>query len=127
MNANRSAGAPLSSPAAAQRCAEGAGLDRGVLAAAQSAMPSIAAAPAINADMITTSAAAFDDPSDTVPNLHSLDGRDPHFNEGEICDIGWLVASEHLSNLTNIGPNIGWDGVCRIERTALHKRCCNPF
>src|SRR5215469_16921825 len=76
MNANRSAGAPLSSPAAAQRCAEGAGLDRGVLAAAQSAMPLIAAAPAINADMITTSAAAFDDPSDTVPNLHSLDGRD---------------------------------------------------
>jgi len=57
MNANRSAGAPLSSPAAAQRCAEGAGLDSGVLAAAQSAMPSIAAAaPAINADMISTSA-----------------------------------------------------------------------
>jgi len=45
MNANRSAGAPLSSPAAAQRCAEGAGLDRGVLAAAQSAMPSIALPP----------------------------------------------------------------------------------
>jgi hypothetical protein len=45
MNANRSAGAPLSSPAAAQRCAEGAGLDGGVLAAAQSAMPSIALPP----------------------------------------------------------------------------------
>jgi hypothetical protein len=50
-----------------------------------------------------------------------------HFNEGEICDIVWLVASEHLSNLTNIGLNIGWDGLCRIERTALHERCCNPF
>ena len=50
-----------------------------------------------------------------------------HFNEGEICDIVWLVASEHLSNLTNISPNIGWDGLCRIERAALHKRCCNPF
>ena len=33
---------PLSSPAAAQRCAEGAGLDSGPPVAAQSAMPSIA-------------------------------------------------------------------------------------
>jgi hypothetical protein len=46
MNAKRAAGAPLSSPAAAQRCAEGAGLDSGVPAAAQSVMPSIAAAAA---------------------------------------------------------------------------------
>jgi hypothetical protein len=36
------AAAPLSCPAAAQRCAEGAGLDSGAPAAAQSAMPSIA-------------------------------------------------------------------------------------
>ena len=66
MDANRSAGAPLSSPAAAQRCAEGAGLDRGVLAAAQSAMPSIAAAAVMTADMISTKAAAFDGPSATA-------------------------------------------------------------
>jgi hypothetical protein len=59
MNAKRSAGAPLSSPAAAQRCAEGAGLDSGVPAAAQSVMPSIAAAAATTADMISTGAAAF--------------------------------------------------------------------
>jgi len=44
---------------AAQRCAAVAGLDSGVLAAAQSAMPSIAAAAAMTADMISTSAAAF--------------------------------------------------------------------
>jgi len=42
MNAKRSAGVPLSSPAAAQRGAEGAGLDSGAPDAAQSAMPSIA-------------------------------------------------------------------------------------
>ena len=42
MDAKRSAGVPLSSPAAAQRCAEGAGLDSGTPDAAQSAMPSIA-------------------------------------------------------------------------------------
>jgi hypothetical protein len=59
MNAKRSAGAPLSSPAAAQRCAEGAGLDSGVPAAAQSVMPSIAADAATTADMISTGAAAF--------------------------------------------------------------------
>ena len=42
MDAKRSSGVPLSSPAAAQRCAEGAGLDSGAPDAAQSAMPSIA-------------------------------------------------------------------------------------
>jgi hypothetical protein len=42
MDAKSSAGVPLSSPAAAQRCAKGAGLDSGAAAAAQSAMPSIA-------------------------------------------------------------------------------------
>jgi len=51
MDAKSSAGVPLSSPAAAQRCAEGAGLDSGAAAAAQSAMPSIALpATAPNAD-----------------------------------------------------------------------------
>jgi hypothetical protein len=43
MDAKRSAAVLLSSPTAAQRCAEGAGLDSGAAAAAQSAMPSITA------------------------------------------------------------------------------------
>src|ERR1700732_2312059 len=43
MDAKSSAGGALSKPAAAQRCAEGAGLDSGAPAEAQSAMPSIAA------------------------------------------------------------------------------------
>jgi len=43
MDAKRSAAVPVSSPAAAQRCSEGAGLDSGAAAAAQSGMPSIAA------------------------------------------------------------------------------------
>ena len=42
MDAKSSAGALLSSPAAAKRGAKGAGLDSGALAEAQSAMPSIA-------------------------------------------------------------------------------------
>ncbi len=35
-----------------------------------------------------------------------------HYGEREICDIVWLVASEHIYNLTNIGLNIGSDGLC---------------
>jgi hypothetical protein len=33
-------------------------------------------------------------------------------SEREICDLVWLVASEHLFNITNIGLNIGSDGLC---------------
>jgi AhpD family alkylhydroperoxidase len=35
-----------------------------------------------------------------------------HYSEREICEIVWLVASEHLFNLNNIGLNIGSDGFC---------------
>jgi alkylhydroperoxidase family enzyme len=38
-----------------------------------------------------------------------------HYSEREICDIVWLVASEHLYNLTNIGLNIGSDGLCELS------------
>jgi alkylhydroperoxidase family enzyme len=37
-----------------------------------------------------------------------------HFSEREICDIVWVVASEHLYNMTNIGLIIGSDGLCEI-------------
>ena len=38
-----------------------------------------------------------------------------HYGEREICDIVWLVASEHVYNLTNIGLNIGSDGLCELK------------
>lgn len=38
-----------------------------------------------------------------------------HYAEREICDIVWLVSSEHLYNLTNLGLNIGSDGLCQIS------------
>ena len=38
-----------------------------------------------------------------------------HYSEREICDIVWLVASEHIYNLTNIGLNIGSDGLCDLN------------
>ena len=38
-----------------------------------------------------------------------------YYSEREICDIVWLVASEHLYNMTNIGLNIGSDGLCELR------------
>src|SRR5881392_3681153 len=35
-----------------------------------------------------------------------------HYSEREICEIVWLVASEHLYNMTNIGLNIHSDMLC---------------
>jgi hypothetical protein len=37
-----------------------------------------------------------------------------HYSKREICDIVWL-ASEHLYNMTNVGLNIGSDGLVRAR------------
>jgi len=37
-----------------------------------------------------------------------------HFSERQICEIVWLVGSEHLYNMTNIGLNIHSDMLCDI-------------
>ena len=39
-----------------------------------------------------------------------------HFSQREICEIVWLVASEHFYNLTNLGLNIHSDMLCDISR-----------
>jgi len=39
-----------------------------------------------------------------------------HYSEREICEIVWLVASEHLYNMTNVGLNIHSDMLCDISR-----------
>jgi alkylhydroperoxidase family enzyme len=39
-----------------------------------------------------------------------------HYSERAICEIVWLVASEHLYNMTNIGLNIHSDGLCEVSR-----------
>ncbi len=38
------------------------------------------------------------------------------YSEREICEIVWLVASEHLYNITNIGLNIHSDMLCDLSR-----------
>jgi alkylhydroperoxidase family enzyme len=37
-----------------------------------------------------------------------------HYSDRAICDIVWLVASEHVYNMTNIGLGIGSDGLCEL-------------
>lgn len=39
-----------------------------------------------------------------------------HYSERAICEIVWLVASEHLYNITNLGLNIHSDMLCDIAR-----------
>jgi alkylhydroperoxidase family enzyme len=38
-----------------------------------------------------------------------------YYGEREICDLVWLVASEHVYNLTNHGLGIGSDGLCELR------------
>jgi alkylhydroperoxidase family enzyme len=40
-----------------------------------------------------------------------------HFSDVAICEIVWLVASEHVYNMTNIGLNIHSDGLCSVPGT----------
>lgn len=39
-----------------------------------------------------------------------------HFNERQICEIIYLVATEHVYNITNIGLNIHSDMLCDISK-----------
>jgi alkylhydroperoxidase family enzyme len=41
-----------------------------------------------------------------------------HYSEREICEIVWLVATEHVYNMTNLGLNIHSDMLCDISRKA---------
>jgi len=42
-----------------------------------------------------------------------------YYSEREICEIVWLIVSEHLYNLTNIALNIHSDMLCDISRKNL--------
>jgi hypothetical protein len=87
MDAQRSTGVLLSSPAAAQRCAEGAGLDSGAAVEAQSAMPSIALLLQCTDRTRLSTHGRIHGASPSVSNLHQLDGRDRP---------GWTGIADHL-------------------------------
>lgn len=46
------------------------------------------------------------------PNTFSQMSK--YYSEREICEIVWLVASEHVYNITNLGLNIHSDMLCDI-------------
>jgi alkylhydroperoxidase family enzyme len=54
--------------------------------------------------------------SDKKGNPDAFARLSRYYSEREICEIVWLVASEHLYNLTNIGLNIHSDMLCDISR-----------
>jgi alkylhydroperoxidase family enzyme len=49
-------------------------------------------------------------------NPETFDRLSRYYSEREICEIVWLVASEHLYNMTNIGLNIHSDMLCDIRK-----------
>jgi alkylhydroperoxidase family enzyme len=54
--------------------------------------------------------------TDKEVNPETFDRLARYFSEREICEIVWLVASEHVYNMTNIGLNIHSDMLCDIRR-----------
>jgi len=46
----------------------------------------------------------------------TFDRMRSYYSEREICEIVWLVASEHVYNMTNIGLNIHSDMVCDVSK-----------
>ena len=49
-------------------------------------------------------------------NPHTFARLSAHYSAREMCEIVWLVASEHLYNMTNIGLNIQADMLCDMSR-----------
>jgi alkylhydroperoxidase family enzyme len=37
-----------------------------------------------------------------------------HYSEREICEVVWIVSTNHLFNINNIGLGIGSDGLCDL-------------
>lgn len=53
---------------------------------------------------------------DKKVNRDTFDRLAEYYSEREICEIVYLVASEHLYNMTNIGLNIHSDMICDIAK-----------
>jgi alkylhydroperoxidase family enzyme len=53
---------------------------------------------------------------DKKVNPNTFTRMSGYYSERAICEIVWLVASEHFYNITNIGLNIHSDMLCDISR-----------
>jgi alkylhydroperoxidase family enzyme len=53
---------------------------------------------------------------DKKVNPETFERMARHYSEREICEIVWLVATEHLYNISNIGLNIHSDMLCDVSK-----------
>ena len=44
-----------------------------------------------------------------------------YFSEESICEIAWLVATEHLLNIANLGLNISSDGLYENIKSSTYR------
>jgi hypothetical protein len=56
---------------------------------------------------------------DTRVNPDTFARMSGYYSEREICEIVWLVASEPMYNMTNIGLNIHSDMLCDLRRSRM--------
>ena len=126
MDAQRSSGGLLSSPAAVQRCAKGAGLDSGAPDEAQSAMPSIAARRRTDCKRRFHWRRPIRRPSATVPNLHQLDGRDQttRFTYRPNHEWCWFPQQKPTEVSMLKCYDSGTDG--SVSRWSFHTACIDP-
>jgi AhpD family alkylhydroperoxidase len=82
------------------------------LVAALDELPDYASSPAFTVAERTALDYASELARDKSVSRDTFAALSEHYSEREICDIVWVVASEHLYNINNIGLNIGSDGLC---------------
>jgi alkylhydroperoxidase family enzyme len=63
--------------------------------------------------------AALDFATELTEHKHvspeTFDALSRHHSEREICEIVWVVSTNHLMNINNLGLGIGSDGLCEID------------
>jgi alkylhydroperoxidase family enzyme len=63
--------------------------------------------------------AALDYASELTEHKHvapdTIEALARHYSEREICELAWIVATNHLFNISNLGLGIGSDGLCELH------------
>jgi alkylhydroperoxidase family enzyme len=66
--------------------------------------------------------AAFDFASELTEHHHvssdTFEAVSRHYSERQICELTWVVSSNHLFNINNVGLGIGSQGLCEVARKA---------
>jgi len=52
-------------------------------------------------------------------NPETFENLSVYYTERQICEIVWLVATEHVYNITNIGLNIHSDMLCNVKTATV--------